>query len=98
MANFEENKQYIIRWNIEYTTASGSYTTYAYTGIKFPLLAQAGMTTRQYYYGTYGDNHLHSNRFQRQRCKRYLQGQCISDMVAVDYYHCSLRLDLVLIK
>ena len=54
MANFEENKQYIIRWNIEYTTASGSYTTYAYTGIKFPLLAQAGMTTRQYYYGTYG--------------------------------------------
>ncbi|HJI46488.1 MAG TPA: InlB B-repeat-containing protein [Oscillospiraceae bacterium] len=54
MANFEENKQYIIRWNIVYTTASGSYTTYAYTGIKFPLLAQAGMTTRQYYYGTYG--------------------------------------------
>ena len=54
MANFEDNKQYIIRWNIVYTTASGSYTTYAYTGIKFPLLAQAGMTTRQYYYGTYG--------------------------------------------
>ena len=54
VANFEENKQYIIRWNIVYTTASGSYTTYAYTGIKFPLLAQAGMTTRQYYYGTYG--------------------------------------------
>ena len=54
MVNSEDNKQYIIRWNIVYTTASGSYTTYAYTGIKFPLLAQAGMTTRQYYYGTYG--------------------------------------------
>ena len=54
MANAEIGKEYVIRWNIVYTTASGSYTTYAYTGIKFPLLAQAGMTTRQYYYGTYG--------------------------------------------
>ena len=54
MANAEVGKEYVIRWNIVYTTASGSYTTYAYTGIKFPLLSQAGMTTRQYYYGTYG--------------------------------------------
>ncbi|MCI6928379.1 MAG: InlB B-repeat-containing protein, partial [Ruminococcus sp.] len=54
MANAEVGKEYVIRWNIVYTTASGSYTAYAYTGIKFPLLAQAGMTTRQYYYGTYG--------------------------------------------
>ena len=54
MANAEPGKEYIIRWNIVYTTASGSYTTYAYTGVKFPLLSQAGMTTRQYYYGTSG--------------------------------------------
>ena len=54
MANAEVGKEYVIRWNIVYTTASGSYTTYAYTGIKFPLLSQAGMTTRQYYYGVSG--------------------------------------------
>ena len=54
MANAEQGKEYILRWTIVYTTASGSYTTYAYTGIKFPLLSQAGMTTRQYYYGTSG--------------------------------------------
>ncbi|HAY72824.1 MAG TPA: hypothetical protein DCY31_03055, partial [Ruminococcaceae bacterium] len=54
MAKAEPGKEYIIRWDIVYTTASGSYTTYAYTGVKFPLLSQAGMTTRQYYYGTAG--------------------------------------------
>ena len=32
----------------------GSEIKRTYTGIKFPLLSQAGMTTRQYYYGTYG--------------------------------------------
>ena len=55
MSTAETGKEYVIRWNIVYTTASGSYTTYAYTGIKFPTLVQAGMTTRQYYYGTAGN-------------------------------------------
>lgn len=54
LASAETAKEYIIQWTIVYTTASGSYTTYAYTGVKFPSLAQAGMTTRGYYYGTTG--------------------------------------------
>gem|GEM_PF-1218189 len=54
MFKSEPGKEYVVRWNIVYTTASGTYTTYAYTGIKFPLLSQAGMTTRQYYFGTSG--------------------------------------------
>ena len=54
LASAETAKEYIIQWTIVYTTASGSYTTYAYTGVKFPSLAQAGMTTRGYYYGTEG--------------------------------------------
>ena len=55
MNKWENGKEYILRWTIVYSTLGGKeYTTYAYTGIKFPLLDQAGMTTRAYYYGTSG--------------------------------------------